>query len=599
MLRLWEWERLRDLPFQIDLWLPADSDFLYVGIRVRNPHDRTVPAYWWSNIAVPETDAHPGARPRRRRLALRLRAGPSHVPVRRPELRGGRPQRAPDITYTTRAEHAADYFFDIRDDDRRWITALDGEGHGLVQTSTDLLRGRKLFLWGRGRGGRRWQEWLTEPGTGGYLEIQAGLARTQLEHIPMPAGLRRSPGWRRTARSTPTRRCVHGDGLGRRPRRGRAAGWRRRCRAPPSTPPTPTGSGTPTPTPRACWPPAPAGAPWRPSAAASGCPARRSTRPRSARPRSRGGNCCWPGVFPGPAAGAAARPRPGLPAVARPAGVRRHLPGQRVVPRLPPRHRPVGRRRPRAGRPQLGALARRPPLALGAARPRRRRGRRGQRPSAAAERYLAAWDCLRGTSSTVPGGPTERRGRPGRAAGPASSRRCPCCSPPAGPPTPTGCLPTRPRGGTAPLDGGRIRLLRARTALARGDAAARPRPVRRGFRRADLREGARGAERHLVRHRRAPGGRRRPGRPTRCAPRPPGAPAARRRTTSGCARTPTSGTALPPGKRCAPGDAVRPTADGPPGRRRLLGQRASARPGPAVADAAQAREDGPRRAGGR
>ncbi len=57
MLRLWEWERLRDLPFQVDLWLPDGSDFLYAGVRVRNPHERPVPAYWWSNIAVPRTAA--------------------------------------------------------------------------------------------------------------------------------------------------------------------------------------------------------------------------------------------------------------------------------------------------------------------------------------------------------------------------------------------------------------------------------------------------------------------------------------------------------------------------------------------------------------
>lgn len=54
MLRLWEWERLRDLPFQVDLWLPEGSDFLYVGVRVRNPHEKPAPTYWWSNIAVPE-----------------------------------------------------------------------------------------------------------------------------------------------------------------------------------------------------------------------------------------------------------------------------------------------------------------------------------------------------------------------------------------------------------------------------------------------------------------------------------------------------------------------------------------------------------------
>jgi len=89
----------------------------------------------------------------------------------------------PDVSYPGGSQHAADYFLDIRGDDRRWIAALDGDGHGLVQTSTDLLRGRKIFWWGRGRGGRRWQDWLTEPGTGGYCEIQAGLARTQLEHV--------------------------------------------------------------------------------------------------------------------------------------------------------------------------------------------------------------------------------------------------------------------------------------------------------------------------------------------------------------------------------------------------------------------------------
>ncbi|MBM9507074.1 DUF5107 domain-containing protein [Actinacidiphila acididurans] len=180
MLRLWEWERLRDLPFQVDLWLPADSDFLYVGVRVRNPHDRTVPAYWWSNIAVPETPDTRVLAPADAAWHFGYTATLGHVPV--PHAADGT-----DVTYTTRAEHAADYFFDIRGDDRRWIAALDGDGRGLVHTSTDTLRGRKLFLWGRGPGGRRWQEWLTEPGTGGYLEIQAGLARTQLEHIPMPA----------------------------------------------------------------------------------------------------------------------------------------------------------------------------------------------------------------------------------------------------------------------------------------------------------------------------------------------------------------------------------------------------------------------------
>ncbi|MFF3918945.1 DUF5107 domain-containing protein [Streptomyces sp. NPDC001852] len=177
MLRLWEWERLRDLPFQVDLWLPDGSDFLHVGVRVRNPHERPVPTYWWSNIAVPEERRvlapaeeawHFGYERRLRRVPV-----PSYDGI--------------DRTHPLNSPYAADYFYEVPDGRRRWIAALDTGGHGLVQTSTDVLRGRKLFVWGNRSGGRRWQEWLTEPGTGGYCEIQAGLARTQLEHVRLEA----------------------------------------------------------------------------------------------------------------------------------------------------------------------------------------------------------------------------------------------------------------------------------------------------------------------------------------------------------------------------------------------------------------------------
>ncbi|MFI8519662.1 DUF5107 domain-containing protein [Streptomyces sp. NPDC085481] len=179
MLRLWEWERLRDLPFQVDLWLPADAEHLRVGVRIRNPHEWAVPTYWWSNTAVPED---------RRILAPAEHAW--HFGYERALHRVPVPVTpdGTDRTYPRDSTHAADYFYDVPDGRRRWIAALDADGTGLVQTSTDALRGRKLFLWGSSRGGRRWQQWLTEPGTPGYAEIQAGLARTQLEHPVLEAG---------------------------------------------------------------------------------------------------------------------------------------------------------------------------------------------------------------------------------------------------------------------------------------------------------------------------------------------------------------------------------------------------------------------------
>ncbi|MEU6197779.1 DUF5107 domain-containing protein [Streptomyces sp. NPDC047061] len=170
MLRLWEWERVRDLPFQVDLWLPDGSDFLYAGVRVRNPHDHPVPVYWWSNTAVPEN----------RRIVVPAEEAWEFGAERRLH-------RVPVPAYDTQHPYPVDWFYDIPDARRRWTAALGADGHGLVQTSTDELRGRKQFVWGSGPGGRRWQEWLGGPGTGGYREIQAGLARTQLEHVRLDA----------------------------------------------------------------------------------------------------------------------------------------------------------------------------------------------------------------------------------------------------------------------------------------------------------------------------------------------------------------------------------------------------------------------------
>ncbi|HEU0294595.1 MAG TPA: DUF5107 domain-containing protein [Anaerolineales bacterium] len=177
VLRMYEWERIRQVTYQIDAWLPDDSPVLFVRVCVRNPHAREVPMYWWSNMAVPETPDTRVIVP----AESAYRYTYDHldvIPV--PE------QAGLDYTYATRNARAADFFFHIPDEGRRpWIAALDGNGTGLVQLSTQRLKGRKLFVWGMGRGGRKWQEFLSVPGQS-YLEIQAGLARTQLEHLPMP-----------------------------------------------------------------------------------------------------------------------------------------------------------------------------------------------------------------------------------------------------------------------------------------------------------------------------------------------------------------------------------------------------------------------------
>ncbi len=175
-LRIWEWERTRDLVFSVDLLMPADRRLLLAFVRVRNPDAEPKPLYWWTNIAAPE---EPGVRVLAPAAAAwRTGYDGSITRVAVPFA----DDATTDVSYPLQAQRAADYFFQVPPERRPWIAAVQADGRGLLQTSTAELLGRKLFLWGSAAGGRHWQEWLCGPGLR-YLEIQAGLATTQLEHV--------------------------------------------------------------------------------------------------------------------------------------------------------------------------------------------------------------------------------------------------------------------------------------------------------------------------------------------------------------------------------------------------------------------------------
>ncbi|MDJ0317352.1 DUF5107 domain-containing protein [Arthrobacter antibioticus] len=183
VLRMWEFDRLREVVFQIDAWLPVESKVLFTAVRIRNPNEKTVPMYWWSNAAVPQT---PGTRvlaPAKQAFLSNYDGAMSRIDPTNVE--------GVDVTWPVNNGQAADFFFDIEPQERRWELAADADGDGLAMVSSEQLRGRKLFMWGESTGGHRWQEWLSPSNDGEprrYAEIQSGLAQTQLEHVPMPAG---------------------------------------------------------------------------------------------------------------------------------------------------------------------------------------------------------------------------------------------------------------------------------------------------------------------------------------------------------------------------------------------------------------------------
>jgi len=176
VLRLYAWERIKRVCWYIDFHLPENSPFLFARFHIVNPHDCEVPMYWWTNIAVDEAEDVRVLAP----AETALHNAPEGIALAAlPDINGT------DVTYSLRNDRSCEYFFRIPKDRRKWVATVDSTGTGFVQTSTDRLRGRKFFCWGNTPGGRHWQEYLAEPGHA-YLEIQAGLAQTQLESLPMP-----------------------------------------------------------------------------------------------------------------------------------------------------------------------------------------------------------------------------------------------------------------------------------------------------------------------------------------------------------------------------------------------------------------------------
>ena len=176
MLRLWEWERIRGVVFQVDLWLPPSSRRCCWPARASATSTTSpTPMYWWTNAAV-------AVRPDTRVLAPATRAFRTEYP------NGLRVAAVPDdgdgdVTFPSRHAHAADFFFDIAPDQRPWIAAVDGDGPGLAHVSTRrAARPQAVRV--------------------GHRPRRRALAAVALPRWRRGATPRSRPGWRRPSSST-------------------------------------------------------------------------------------------------------------------------------------------------------------------------------------------------------------------------------------------------------------------------------------------------------------------------------------------------------------------------------------------------------------
>ena len=205
MLRMYEFERIREAVYSITAKL--EEDVLLVNVTLENTSDKDKYMYWWSNIAVDET---PGTRvivPAKETFYCSYMEGGYLLDVTTLPYMDG-----VDVTYAANLRRSRDFFYKIPEEEKKWIAAVDKDGYGLVHMSTKELKGRKLFAWGQGEGGKHWNKWLSDSNKS-YIEIQAGLLKTQLEHFVMKANSKIS--WTEGYSPVKARpELIHGDDFG-------------------------------------------------------------------------------------------------------------------------------------------------------------------------------------------------------------------------------------------------------------------------------------------------------------------------------------------------------------------------------------------------
>lgn len=189
-LRVYEYERNRKVFISIDFHLPNGAKELGVYVRIINQNDQPTPMYWWTNIAIREKNN------------VRIFSGTEDVIYIKPEsieiensihqFGRGTITNLPSLSDSDPSEpgnfnFASEYFFQTPPETLSpWEAAVYSDGFTFFEKSTSLLQYRKMFCWGTHRGGRNWCDYLSEPGKGDYLEIQAGLSPTQVHGLNMP-----------------------------------------------------------------------------------------------------------------------------------------------------------------------------------------------------------------------------------------------------------------------------------------------------------------------------------------------------------------------------------------------------------------------------
>ena len=167
----------------MDFHLPAASPVLYCHVKLFNPFPEDTTTYWWTNIAIPEDGGTRVLSSTEMAMVLGDPAGVTYEKVPDISLFPGK-----DLSYPHNATRGFDYFFQAPEGTKTaWEAGAYSDGLVFYDRSTALLLYHKMFCWGNHAAGKHWQEFLSKPGAGYYIEIQGGIARSQVHDKLFPA----------------------------------------------------------------------------------------------------------------------------------------------------------------------------------------------------------------------------------------------------------------------------------------------------------------------------------------------------------------------------------------------------------------------------
>lgn len=179
-LRIYEFERMHEIYWQIDFHLPKNSKFLFAKAYVYNLNDEDTSLYCWTNTALVKTPFTRVFSNTDKALFLN--------PFLPEDQRGYDFITLPyvdklegiDITYPKNFPYSSEYFFTSNHSKVPYEVTVEEDGSGFLDFSTDSLGYRKMFCWGEQPGGRHWEAFLSPSTSGEYFEAQSGAAASQL-----------------------------------------------------------------------------------------------------------------------------------------------------------------------------------------------------------------------------------------------------------------------------------------------------------------------------------------------------------------------------------------------------------------------------------